>query len=233
MKRFYKQVSLEPVDGGTQLLLDGRSVKTPAGRKLVLPAGGYAEAVAEEWRAQGEEVRPSTMPMTRMANTVLDGISERGAEVVASLVAYGQTDLICYEAEHPSAFVEQQRAAWQPVRDRLSALLGIPIAATQGVTATAQDDALARRLEQDLASLDPHVLAAVHEMTTLTGSIFLTLAVLKGVLPGDAAWEVAHVDETFQQSQWGTDEEEAARLERRRSAYRTAVEALRLLGAIA
>lgn len=232
MKRFYKDVSLSDGPGGVELLLDGRKVKTPAGHVLELPKGPFAESVAEEWLAQGEEVRPETMPHTRLANTVIDGISERGDEVVASLAAYGQTDLICYEAEHPAALVESQQAVWHPVREKVSDILGAPIVATKGVTAIEQDAALAKKLEQELSALDPHVLAAVHEMTTLTGSVFLTLAVLKGVLHEDAAWDAAHVDESFQQEQWGKDEEAAARLEKRRLAFRTAAEALRLLGAI-
>lgn len=232
MKRFYKNVVLGDSEGGVELLLDGRKVKTPAGHVLVLPKGAFAEAVAEEWRAQEDEVRPHTMPLTRLANTVIDGISERGSEVVAALAAYGQTDLICYEAEHPAALVERQQAVWHPVREKVSEILGAPIVATKGVTAIEQDAAVLRKLEQELGDLDGHVLAAVHEMTTLTGSIYLTLAVLKGLLHEDAAWEAAHVDESFQQEHWGEDEEAAARLEKRRLAFRTAAEALRLLGVI-
>ena len=56
MKRFYKDVAVTPQEGGFAILLDGRTVKTPARNILVLPTEKLASAIAAEWREQGEEV---------------------------------------------------------------------------------------------------------------------------------------------------------------------------------
>ncbi len=233
MKRFYKDVALKPAAAGvSSLRLDGRPVKTPSGRVLELPVGGFADAVADEWRAQEGDIDPGTMPFTRLANTVLDGIAERKDEVVASLTAYAQTDLLCYGAETPQALVEMQVTTWQPILERVSTILGAPIATTSGIAAITQDARLLEQLRSDLDGLEGFALAAFHEMTTLTGSVLLALAVLHGVVDEVQAWNAAHVDEKFQQQQWGVDDEAQALHEIKQASFRSAVRALRLLGAI-
>ncbi len=68
----------------------------------------------------------------------------------------------------------------------------------------------------------PFRLAATHVITTLTGSALLALAVMQGRLSSEAAWSAAHVDELFQESQWGTDAEALARREGRWSEMQAA-----------
>jgi chaperone required for assembly of F1-ATPase len=231
VKRFYKEVTLEPAEGGTRLLLDGRPVKTPAKHVLEVPAGAFAEAVAEEWASQGEDIDPATMPLTRLANTVIDGVAARAEEVRASLCGYGETDLICHWAEAPQSLVERQAAAWQPVLDWFAAR-GAAFQPVQGIVAQGQDNSALDKLASEIAALDLFALAALHEMTSLTGSVLLALAAVRGGIEVDAVWEAAHIDERFQIEQWGEDAEARARYESRRAAYDDAVRALRLLGVI-
>ena len=76
MKRFYGQAEAAPLDtGGYGVALDGRRVRTPAGRPLALPSRALAAAVAGEWAAQGETVRPRTMAMMTLAATALDRVA--------------------------------------------------------------------------------------------------------------------------------------------------------------
>lgn len=230
MKRFYKDVTLEADEDGTRLLLDGRPVKTPGKKVLLLPDGAFAEAVADEWRAQQEEIDPRTMPLTRLANTVIEGVVTNAEEVRASLCAYGETDHLCHWAEAPEKLVARQAEQWQPVldwwaRDRYARFKTI-----QGVTAIQQDEAALARLREEITAFDPFALAALHEMTSLTGSVLLAVATARGGVDPDAAWDAAHVDEAFQIEEWGEDEEARARHETRRGAFLDAVRALRLLG---
>ena len=71
-RRFYKMVSVQPVEHGFAIALDGREVRTPARRPLRLPSLALAERLAAEWDAQEKEVRPDAMPFTRLANTAID-----------------------------------------------------------------------------------------------------------------------------------------------------------------
>ena len=63
MKRFYEDVSVDEIDGGFRILLDGRPLKTPGKATLLTPVQGVAEAVGSEWREQGEKIEPSAMPI--------------------------------------------------------------------------------------------------------------------------------------------------------------------------
>jgi len=230
MKRFYKEVSLEPGVGGTRLLLDGRPVKTPGKKVLLLPSGPFAEAVADEWLAQGEEIDPRTMPLTRLANTVIEGVSTNAEEVRANLCAYGETDLICHWADAPEKLVTRQAAHWQPVLDWWARERFAHFKTVQGIVAIEQDEAARARLREEITAFDPFALAALHEMTSLTGSVLLAVATARGAIDPATAWDAAHVDETFQIEEWGEDEEAGARHETRRATFQDAVRALRLLG---
>jgi len=232
MKRFYKDVTLDRGEGGLQLLLDGRPVKTPAKNVLVLPEGDFANAIAEEWRAQGDEIAPATMPLTRLANSVIDGVADRRDEVIASIAAYGQTDLICYWAEAPQDLVVLQSEYWQPVLDWAEGHLGYAFVTGQGVLALAQDEAALAALADNIAQFEDFALAAFYEMTSLTGSVLLALATVRGQMHPDAAWKAAHVDEAFQIEQWGEDVEAAARHAIRKAAFDDAARAMQLLGVL-
>jgi chaperone required for assembly of F1-ATPase len=229
MKRFYEDVTVETRPDGVGLLLDGRAVKTPARQDLILPNMAFAETVADEWRDQGEQMDPATMPLTRLANSVVDGVMERLDEVREGLLAYGSSDLICHWADHPKKLVKRQAKKWQPVLDWWAEDRGATFKPVQGLFGVEQDAAALAVLESDLAALDGFRLAALYEMTNLTGSILLSLAVLHRGLKPKAAWKAAHVDEDFQIKEWGEDEEAAVRRESRRRAFKDAVRALRLL----
>ena len=147
MKRFYKDVAAaRQTPDGFRILLDGKPVKTPGRHDLLLPTAALAEAVAEEWQAQGEEIMPATMPMLRLANTVQDGVSAHRAEVIAAILRFGEHDLICYRAEAAPELLRRQRESWDPMLDWASAQLGARLAVTQGVGHIAQSPDAWRRL---------------------------------------------------------------------------------------
>lgn len=226
-KRFYKDVAVKGKGGeGASLLLDGKPVRTPGKAALTLPARALAEAVAAEWRAQGERIDPTTMPLTRLANSAIDGVVGREPAVVDDIARHAGSDLVCYRAEGPKALVEAQRTYWDPVlafaRDELKA----PLMLSEGVVHAAQPEASLARIRQEIEGLDPFSLAALHVMTSLTGSALLALAVLRGKLTPEQAWRAAHVDEDFQISQWGEDAEAKTRRENR---WRDFAAAARLL----
>jgi len=220
-KRFYERATVGAAADGFEVLLDGRPVNTPARRRLKVPSRALAEALAAEWAAQGETIDPSTMPLTRLANTALDGVADQMSAVEAELVKYAASDLICYRAGEPEGLVAAQANAWDPVVAFVRDRLGGRLALAEGVMFVAQSEAT-------LAALTAAVrhwmgqgpaaafrLAALYEMTTLTGSLALALALAHGAMPLDTVWAAAHVDEDFQMRTWGADAEAQARRARR------------------
>jgi len=232
-KRFYKDVAVrDEGNGAASLLLDGKPVRTPGKAALTLPTHALAEAVAEEWLAQGERIDPSTMPLTKLANSAIDGVRGREQAVIDDIAKYAGSDLLCYRAEGPKALVASQTMHWDPVLAWAKATFDAPLTLTEGVVHVAQPEASLDRIGQALEGLDAFKLAALHVMTTLTGSALLALAVAKGKLTPEEAWRAAHVDEDFQISQWGEDVEAAKRRAHRRRDFAAAARLLQMLPAI-
>jgi chaperone required for assembly of F1-ATPase len=215
-KRFYREAGVEEHEGAFRLVLDGKPARTPAGRPVSLPNRGLAEAVASEWSVVGDEIDPAAMPVTRLANTVIDGVSERRPEIVDDLVRFAGSDLVCYRAGEPARLVAEQERAWAPVLEFARDQLGARFDLAEGVVHIPQPaeslDAVRVAIERIES---PFALAALHVMTTLTGSILVALAHAQGALGADEAWSAAHVDEEFQESVWGADEEAQVRRARR------------------
>jgi chaperone required for assembly of F1-ATPase len=228
-KRFYEKVALKDEgEGRASLLLDGKPVRTPGKAALALPSRALAEAIADEWRAQDERIDPSTMPLTRLANSAIDGVKGREAAVIDDIACHAGSDLLCYRAEGPKALVEAQSAHWDKVLDWARMELKAPLLLAQGVVHVAQPEASLTRIRGAMEDLDPFSLAALHVMTALSGSALLALAVLKSRLSPEEVWKAAHVDEDFQISQWGEDTEAATRRENRWRDFAAAARALTL-----
>jgi chaperone required for assembly of F1-ATPase len=230
-KRFYERVDVENRDGGFAPLLDGKPVRTPGKAQLLLPSRALAEAVAEEWRAQTERIDPATMPLTRLANSAIDGVARSEQAVIGDILAYAGSDLLCYRADGPDGLIEAQRAHWDPVIAWAKSSLVAPLVLAEGVVHVAQPQASLDRLKDALDGRDTFSLAALHVMTALTGSALLALAVAEGRMTPEEAWEAAHVDEDWQVSQWGEDAEAAQRRTARRRDLAAAARLLSLIKA--
>jgi len=215
-KRFYTSVSVDAKSPGDyRIRLDGRPVRTPAKAELAVPTAALAEAIAEEWRAQGTHVDPSSMPLTRLANSAIDGVARREAEVRADIAKYAGSDLLCYRAEGPEQLQRRQAEVWDPILRWAEQELGARFAIGTGLMPVAQPDAAKAAVARALQDFDGFALAALHVITTLTGSVVLALAHARGRLTAEEAWAAAHVDEDWQISKWGEDAEAKVRRERR------------------
>jgi chaperone required for assembly of F1-ATPase len=210
--RFYESASVEPVEDGFALQLDGRGARTPAKRPLVFPTRALAELVAREWAEQGAAIDPSAMPATRIANSAIDGVAAAISETRAELAAYAETDLLFYRAGAPENLVAAQAAAYDSVLDWAHKTFGVRFILAEGVIHVRQPERALDAVRGALAAVDgPFALAALHVMTTLTGSVLVALGVFRGVFSAEEAWRIAHVDEDFQIGIWGEDDEALAR----------------------
>jgi len=207
VKRFYKTVSVE----GRAVLLDGRRLKTPRGEDPALPSAALAEAIAAEWRAQGDEIVPASMPLTKLANTAIDGVAPRRAEVIAEIAGFARHDHLCYRTDKPAELVARQNAAWDPLLDWAAEHFGAPLVTVHSVTSVAQPEASLAALRAAVEACDPFVLAALHVAASICGSLVLGLAIAERLLDAAEAFGVSQVDERFQAEKWGLDSEAEAR----------------------
>ncbi len=222
-RRFYQSATVaETEHGGYAVQLDGRQIKTPAGRPLVVPARALALAIAEEWNAQGETIAPGTLPLTKLANSAIDAVTETKAEVANDILKYAASDLVCYRASYPAALLEAQARAWDPILSWIAAKYGAQFLTGSGIAHIAQPAASLEALRAAVDAQSAFKLAALHVMTSLTGSALIALALIGRELDTGAAWAAAHIDESWQASRWGEDFEAAQRQKARLAEFESA-----------
>jgi len=228
-KRFYEEATTAPEGEGVAVLLDGKPIRTPAKARLSVSSHDLAEAIAEEWRSQGEHIDPSTMKLTKLANSAIDGVSGRETAVLDDLMAFAASDLLCYRADAPEGLIAKQTEHWDPLLAWAKRDLGAPLNLAQGVVHVSQPQGSLESIKAEFGTFNAFGLAALHVITSLTGSTLLGLAVALGRLTPDEAWEAAHVDEDWQIGQWGQDAEAAQRRALRRQEFDAACRLLNLL----
>ena len=208
-KRFYQQAVSGQQPDGWAVLLDGRPIRTPAGKPFRLPSAALAEAVAAEWQAQEGKIRPDGMPLTRLCMNAIDQIADRRSDILDEVLRYAGSDLICYRADEPEALIERQQRHWQPLVDWLEQEFGAALAVTSGLMPVAQSVEALAAIRRVVEPLDGFRLTALAMATGAAGSLAVALAMLHGRLDGDGAFEICQLDETFQIEQWGEDQEAA------------------------
>lgn len=207
IKRFWTDVTVEAEEGGFAVRLDGRAVKTPGKRAVIMPTEAMAKVVAAEWAAQEEEIKPLAMPATRTVNSALDKVSVQHGAVADMLAAYGDSDLLCYRADTPQRLIERQAAAWDPLLDWAAETLEARLSPRTGVMHAPQDAAALANLSAQTHALSAFELAAFHDLVSISGSLVLGFAVARAHLGASDAWNLSRLDEDWQSEQWGKDDE--------------------------
>jgi chaperone required for assembly of F1-ATPase len=227
-RRFYRAAAVREGAGGFHVLLDDRPAKTPAGRHLAAPVRALAQAISAEWESQSEVVDPARMPLTRLANSILDGVADAVAKVAEETARYLNSDLVFYRAAGPEGLVARQAQYWDPVLLWAREEFGARFILSEGVTFVEQP-AEAVAAAKTAIPEDPWRLGALHVATTLTGSGLIALALAAGRLTPEEAWAAAHVDEDWNMDVWGRDELAMQRRAARWAEMAAATTVLRLL----
>jgi chaperone required for assembly of F1-ATPase len=210
-RRFYQQVTVIAAPGGWQITLDGKVLRSPAKADFILPTAALADAIRDEWDAQVEQIRPSSMPMMQLASTAVDRVGPHRAQIVADSAGYAASDLICYRSDTPEQLVQRQTEIWQPLLDWANHRFDTALQATTGIVAIAQPESSLARYRQVVETFDPWRLSAIANLTGLTGSLIIALALIEQRLTPMEAIAAAQLDETFQAERWGEDAEAAER----------------------
>lgn len=211
MKRFYKDVALGADDGGTQILLDGRPVRTPAKNLLILPTGALGAAIAAEWRGQAETIDPASMGLTRLANSALDNVRQNRAATIEEITRFTATDLVCYRVTDPDELAVRQNDSWQPLVDWAAMEFQAILAITDSLLPVAQSEPCLAALRGAIEAFDDFPLTGLHAATAACGSVVMGLALGHDRIDGATAWEFSLIDESFQIERWGEDDDATER----------------------
>jgi chaperone required for assembly of F1-ATPase len=209
-RRFWTDVSVIETAAGHAIALDGRPVRTPAKATVAVPTRALAQAIAAEWCAVETAIDPAAMPLTRAANAALDKVAPQFGAVAEMLADYGGSDLLCYRAERPETLCARQRHNWDPLLDWAADTYGARLRLAQGVMPVAQPPEALARLRSATRDQGVFQLTALHDLVTITGSLVLGLAVSRGRLEADHAFDLSRLDEDWQIAQWGVDTEAEA-----------------------
>jgi chaperone required for assembly of F1-ATPase len=225
-RRFYENATVTATSDGHAVQLDGKPVHTPARRPLVAPTRELAQALAAEWNAQTDVVDPAKMPLTRLANSIIDGVAQIPQPVADEIKKYLASDLLFYRAGEPQGLVERQARHWDPILQWVAETLGAKFYLGEGVVHVAQPESA---LEAARAAVpdDPWRLGAAHVITTLTGSALIALGMAHGALSTEAAWQAANVDEDWNMERWGRDEMAMQRYDFRLAEFQAAAAVLK------
>ena len=222
MKRFYKEAAASAVDGGWQVMLDGRGVKTPGRAPQIVPSRALAEALAEEWAAQSEKIDPKALPMRDLADYAIDVVAADRTALIATLLGYAETDTLCYRADPEEPLFRRQLDMWEPLLQSIEAEHAIRLERVSGVIHRPQPEASLAALRTALEGLDAFTLAALHTLVSLAASLTVGLAALRPDADADALWDAASLEEDWQTELWGQDAEAAARRALRLETFRLA-----------
>ena len=229
MKRRYADTGVAGREGDFRIELDGRPVMTPARHPLRVPSKPLGDAIAGEWACQGDRIDPLTMPMMRLASTAIDRVAPEPARVIAGLLAWGMSDLVCFRADHPVELVSRQVACWQPLVDWIAAEHGAALAVTTGIMPLEQPPESINAFRSVVEDLDSFHLVAIHSIASATGSLVIALALLAGRLGAGEAFRAGSLDDLWSLEVWGDDAEARRRLDVRQTDICKAERFLRLL----
>lgn len=228
MKRFYRDVTVEPVGAGFRVLLDARPIKTQRGAAQLVPTAALGEALAQEWRDQGEEIDPARFVMRDMADYAIDIVRPDRADIAGKLLAFAETDTLCYRADPDEPLYRRQQEQWEPLVAALEAREGIALERVSGIVHRPQPEATLAALRTRLQELDDFTLAGLQTMTSLAASLCVGLDALEPGADAAALWDAASLEELWQAEQWGRDEQAEARRAKRRREFMAAFDFVRL-----
>ena len=206
-RKFWQEARITELPIGFGIQLDGKFAMTPGKKPLVVPYLPLAEKICEEFQTQEKKIDPSTMPFTRRTNTTIDRIPDTRNEMIDSLVNYGHTDLVCYQASSPLVLVKWQSEHWNPVLTWLAEELSIEIKTGQGIIPFEQNAHTIGKFSEEINSFDNYLLCGFSELVPLLGSLILSFAYLYGFGSKERIWRLSRIDEEWQEKKWGVDTE--------------------------
>jgi chaperone required for assembly of F1-ATPase len=223
MKRFYKTAAAQSAGDGWQVTLDGRPIKTVNGRSQVVPTQRLAKALAAEWGAQGEEISPALFVLRDMADYAIDVVGTDRYSTVRALLAYAETDTLCYRAEAGEALHDRQLVVWEPLLAFAERRWGVAFERIDGIIHQAQPPETLARIEAIVGAYDDFALAALRNTASLSASLVIGVAALERDADPHALWDAANLEEDWQAELWGKDWEAMELREKRFGAFAAAM----------
>jgi chaperone required for assembly of F1-ATPase len=230
MKRFWTEVSVSEAAGGFAVALDGRPIRTQGGAAQIVPTRGLAEALAEEWRAQGDEVDPRAFPLRDLADYAIDHVRPGRSTAIGKLLAYAESDTLCYRADPDEPLFRRQQQLWEPVLGAFETRHGVRLARVSGVIHRPQPGTALTRLRAVLEAQDDFALAAISTLASLAASLVVALQAIEPQADPSALFAAANCEQDWQAELWGWEPEAERTRAMKLAAFEAATGFARLVG---
>lgn len=228
MKRFYRDVTVDGAGQGFAIRLDNKAIKTAAGSPQIVPSLALAQALAVEWDAQGDELDLKLFRFRDMADYAIDIIGPERGTALNKLLAFAQTDTLCYRADPDEALYHRQQEVWEPLLAAFESRENVRLERVSGIMHRPQPAETLEKLRTRLAALDDFTLAGLHTATSLAASLSIGLSALESAADAETLWAAANLEELWQAELWGQDSEAEERLAKRRTEFGNGFEFIRL-----
>lgn len=205
MKRFYSDVTVAPEGDGWRVGLDGRGIRTPGRALQVVPTRELAEMLADEWRAQGEEVDPKSFVFRDMADYAIDVVAPQREAAISAVLAYAETDTFCYRADPEDALFRRQEEVWEPLVRACEIRLAVKFARVSGIVHCPQSELTMARLRDLLQRQDHFTLAALQTLASIATSLIAALEMMEDGAEPEALFAAANLEQDWQAELWGWD----------------------------
>ncbi|CAI5791920.1 ATP synthase mitochondrial F1 complex assembly factor 2 [Podarcis lilfordi] len=206
-KRFYQNVSISQGEGGFEINLDHRKLKTPQAKLFTVPSKTLALAVATEWDSQRDTIKFYTMHLTTLCNTALDNPSQRSKDqLIKAAVKFLETDTVCYRVEEPPALVELQKNEWDPIIEWAEKRYNVVIGSSTSIMGPSIPQSTKDTFVSHLASYNSWALQGIEYMITQLKSLVLSMSLLDKHLTVEQAVLLSRLEEEYQIQHWGNIE---------------------------
>lgn len=208
MKRFYTSVSLSDKPP-YEVLLDGKPIRTPLKKKLVIPSEALAQAILKEWDSVEDNIHAESMPITQLFSTALDKIDGCETDIIEQLIGYVHGDAILYMNPDDALLYQKQQQLWQPLINAMSTIIKTPYQIQEGLMPSDQDEAIVSFWTSYLENLNIYELNGFQVSVSLTSSPILAYHLYTKEKNAQEIFNLALLEELHQNELWGCDTEAA------------------------
>ncbi|KAH0632042.1 hypothetical protein JD844_020066 [Phrynosoma platyrhinos] len=188
-RRFYQNVTISQGEGGFEISLDHRKLKTPQAKVFTVPSETLALAVANEWDVQQDTIKSYTMHL-----------------VSVSPFEEEKDGSCSYRVEEPPALVELQKNEWDPVIEWAEKRYNVVIGSSTSIMGPSIPQSTKDVFISHLASYNSWALQGIEYMITQLKSLVLSMCLLDKHLTVEQAVLLSRLEEEYQIHRWGNVE---------------------------
>ena len=215
MKKFWKTVKVKKKSFNSyEILLDENALKTPMKKELTIQNTKIAEEIQKEWNQDKNILDTDAMIFYGIISTSIDKIINNRISYINDILSFIDTDLICYRAEEPNDLVQWQSKNWDPILLKVEKYINNKIDVFKGIMPLKQNKGIKFKITKFLTKFSDLEIIALHKITNITGSIFLSLCILNNDITKEKVFELSYLDELWQAKNWGYEKEASKKREK-------------------